>query len=81
MKWFEMVQTGLPMCTFGSFLAPLRLKRRYKKQHIERHFEYNCTFTDITKYMVFFLFTVNKKNCQEFIYHGLFTQAIEPTFL
>ena len=28
-KWFEMIQTGLPMCTFGSLLAPLRLERRY----------------------------------------------------
>ena len=27
-KWFEMIQTGLPMCTLGSLLAPLRLEGR-----------------------------------------------------
>ncbi|XP_028394793.1 ubiquinone biosynthesis protein COQ4 homolog, mitochondrial-like [Dendronephthya gigantea] len=31
-KWFEMVQTGLPMCTFGSLLAPLRLKRSQQER-------------------------------------------------
>ncbi|CAB4002728.1 ubiquinone biosynthesis COQ4 homolog, mitochondrial-like isoform X1, partial [Paramuricea clavata] len=31
-KWFEMIQTGLPMCTFGSLLAPLRLERSQQEK-------------------------------------------------
>ena len=31
-KWFEMVQTDLPMCTFGSFLAPGMLNRRFRPE-------------------------------------------------
>ena len=25
LKWFEMVQTGLPMCALSAFVGPLRL--------------------------------------------------------
>lgn len=28
-KWYEMIQTGLPMCVLSSFVAPVRLTSRY----------------------------------------------------
>ncbi|XP_046845378.1 ubiquinone biosynthesis protein COQ4 homolog, mitochondrial-like [Xenia sp. Carnegie-2017] len=36
-KWFEMVQTRLPMCTFGSLLAPLRLKRSQQERLVNTY--------------------------------------------
>ena len=27
-KWYEMIQTGLPMCALSSFVAPIRLTGR-----------------------------------------------------
>lgn len=42
-KWFEAAQTGLPMCTLGAVLGPLRLNARYNL---------HCTFitTQILNY-------------------------------
>lgn len=34
-KWFEAVQTGLPMCMLGAVFGPLRLSARRKKKLIE----------------------------------------------
>lgn len=29
MKWFEAVQTGLPMCILGALFGPIRLRAQY----------------------------------------------------
>lgn len=31
MKWFEAVQTGLPMCVLGAMFGPVHLSARYEE--------------------------------------------------
>ncbi|KAL9989547.1 hypothetical protein ACROYT_G004109 [Oculina patagonica] len=36
-KWYEMIQTGLPMCALSSFVAPVRLTSR-ERAHLRRYY-------------------------------------------
>jgi len=37
-KWYEMIQTGLPMCILGALVGPIRLSASEKKKIDSRNF-------------------------------------------
>lgn len=43
LKWFELVQTGLPVCALSAFVGPLRLPRDERRTLMTQYLPWACS--------------------------------------
>ncbi len=52
LKWFELVQTELPMCALSAFAGPLRLSHGDRRLLLRHYIPWACTGAAASEYMM-----------------------------